>query len=95
MWTRGFRREAAHQDLAHVFAAEGGPVMSKVLIMILGAGATGKTTLSRAFAGKDRKKRGIWREFLLPAGAERDHEPGNKPGSNLLQSNGTSAEQPL
>src|SRR6267154_1493922 len=27
--------------------------MSKVLVMILGAGATGKTTLSRALAGKD------------------------------------------
>src|ERR1700730_1833296 len=30
--------------------------MSKVLIMILGAGATGKTTLSRAFAGKDAQE---------------------------------------
>lgn len=27
--------------------------MSKTLIMILGAGATGKTTLSRMLAGKD------------------------------------------
>jgi hypothetical protein len=30
--------------------------MSKVLIMVLGAGATGKTTLSRTLAGKDAKE---------------------------------------
>lgn len=31
-------------------------ILSKVLIMILGAGATGKTTLSRALAGKDAQE---------------------------------------
>jgi adenylate kinase family enzyme len=31
-------------------------IMSKVLIMILGAGATGKTTLSRTLAGKDAEQ---------------------------------------
>ena len=30
--------------------------MSKTLVMILGAGATGKTTLSRALAGKDAQR---------------------------------------
>jgi adenylate kinase family enzyme len=33
--------------------------MSKTLIMILGAGATGKTTLSRALAGKDAQEQRV------------------------------------
>jgi translation initiation factor RLI1 len=31
-------------------------IMSKILVMVLGAGATGKTTLSRTLAGKDAQE---------------------------------------
>ena len=49
--------------------------MSKTLIMILGAGATGKTTLSRTLAGKDAQEhrleltvieKGIRKKFNAP-----------------------------
>jgi len=39
--------------------------MSKVLIMVLGSGATGKTTLSRTFAGKDAEEHRVGPNGIL------------------------------